>query len=196
MDGFTKVEGIILKSFDYKERQRILRVFTQNGMDSFVAYLSKNQHSTGACQPLCLCEFYYKNTPSELKQTREIYLLEPHLKIREDFDKIEAAGAIIRSLLQTQLPEKPSKTLYHLTKVYLSHLQITKKPKELKVSFLLKLMRYEGLFESCQMSFDQEEQILVNALCYTKDFSLIEEIELDTSLTKKIEAFFEERVCV
>ena len=58
-------------------------------------------------------------------------------------------------------------------------------------------MRHEGLlsFEE-DTPFSKEETILIKALTFTRDFSLIEEIELDGTFTGKIENLFNETVSV
>lgn len=190
---FDEVEGIILKAIDYQETKRILTVFTPNGLLSFIAYLSKKQGTTALTQPLTLALFTFKKATHDLLKIKEISLLDTQIAIRSDFDKIQSAGVIVQSLLKTQLPHKPSNLLYQLVKAYLKQLQSTQNTNALTLSFLLKVLRHEGLYAiDSQNSFTQEEGILLKGLAFTKDFALIESIPIEDVLLRKIRVLFEE----
>ena len=197
MSEFHQIEGVILRSFNYKEKQKILSVFTKDGILSFITYVSKNKASGALCEPTSCVNFTYSKSRSDLLKVKEINLINAHISLRNNYEKIESASNILRSLVKSQLPGKPSPLLYQLTKVYLKQLCKSIYPKGIEISFLLKLMRHEGLLSFEKDSpFTNEETILVKALTFTKDFSLLEEIHLDGIFTGKVENLFNETVNV
>lgn len=190
---FDEVEGIILKAMDYQESKRILTVFTSSGLLSFIVYVSKKQGTMALTQPLTHALFTFKKSNQELLKLQEISLLNAQVLIRNDFDKIQSAGVILQSLLKTQLPHKPSNLLYQLVKAYLKQLQTTQNTNALTLSFLLKVLRHEGLYAiDTQNSFTKEEEILLKGLAFSKDFALIESIPIEDVLLRKIRVLFEE----
>lgn len=143
------LEGIILQGLNFRDYDKILTVFTPDeGVVKFIAKGVRRGSKTGKgnTDPLSQCEFVYSIGKSDLWRCDDISILEAYLPLREDFERIQAACACGRAILQSQLTHKPAPALYALLKSYLKGLCTAPEPENVVVSFLLKVLRHEGLF--------------------------------------------------
>ena len=143
--------GIVLRSFNYKEKSRIISLYTRSsGVISLISRKAQPHLTT----TLCYGEFLYSKGRSDLYSLKEGKSLNMHLPLRASFDLLQTASKMLQTILDTQFPEKPSPNLFDLLLTYLHHLP--KNPDALYTSFLLKLLKHEG-----QLIHD--ENILVQA---------------------------------
>ena len=143
-----RCEGVTLRSLDYKERQRIITVFTEKkGLISLIVkgMSKKNPHLLSLTSPFCRAEFLYKKKRSDLFSFQDGTILDPHLSLRNEWRYLQAAGQLCQLLLQSQLPGKPAPAIYSLFCSYLKRVVEFEDPAALIASFQLKLLRVEGL---------------------------------------------------
>lgn len=214
-----KAEGIVVKSIPYRNDDCILTLFTplKGLMPLFLrnGYKAKKHAGSGALSPLSVVEIIYTNGRGELYPCREISVVRHHLELRKNLSILQTACEILQLISRTQQPDKPAPELYQLLLLYLSKLPEITHPDVLASSFLLKLLRYEGVFpllshcsvcsallqdtwiDACEpfcrphapsgaWHLTQEERHLVETLAYCRDFKQISSLALPSLLSQKI----------
>jgi DNA repair protein RecO (recombination protein O) len=209
-------EGIVLRSLEYKERQRILTVFTEQfGLISLIVKgLSKRKHHLLAiATPFSQSAFVLRRQRSELFNFLDGTLLDEHLSLRGSFAHLQAAGHLGQAILRSQLPEKAAPALYALFASYLKQIPHLTDPTPLILSFQLKLWKHEGLLElsdqcSCceatpthlqegesvcplhakphAQSFSVKEWSTLKELLYVRSFQQLQNIPASPNLIEKI----------
>lgn len=142
------MEGIVLKAIDFRERQRIVTIFTPDEglITVFISRISpKNPERINLSTPLTRADWQVKVRKNDLWSLQDASILDLHLPLRQNFDRLQAARLMIERVLKTQLPHKPAPKLYALFKTFLKSLTTTENPALLELTFALKLMRHEGL---------------------------------------------------
>lgn len=188
----VKIEGIILKTFDYLEQDKILHVFTGEGIKHFIIKGMRKKNSSSA-SPLVLAEFLYapQNLHSNLLPCYEIFSLNFYLYLRKDLSKLKIACLMSQVLYDSQLPDNPSVGLYHLFKEYLKKIEVCSNLVSLFLSFRLKLLKYEGTFSIDHVDeiFSFEEKGFIEILVDSKSLNEITGLNISPELSRKIEAF-------
>lgn len=173
--GEERGEGIILKSTDYKESNRILSIFTPHAgiISVIVKRISKKKPTLiNLTSPLCRAEFVYRKGRSQLYSFIDGTILDLHLPLRHSYKHLQTAGNMLSAIATTQFPEKPVPVLYHLLLSYLKKLPTFSKPEVLFASFKLKLLKHEGLLsitETCNLCQKRNARTLAEgeSLCLT-----------------------------
>lgn len=175
-----KSKGIVLRAIPFKERDRILTLFTEtSGMVSLIVNgLGKKNHSLGLVTPLTEGEFLYLKGNSTLYRFQDGTIVNEHLTLRTEWKYLETAGEMTRLLVQTQFPEKPAPTLYRLFSAYLKQIPHFHHQTTLLASFILKLLQHEGMLPSTE--FDPLLQI--------RSFNVLKEILLSQEDLNKIQS--------
>jgi len=217
--NIDKTEGITLQSIPYKERQKIITVFTkEKGIITLIAkgISKKNTSLISISDPFCLCNFIYKKGKSDIFFLKDLEILDNFLFLRNDLEDINIACKMAKSILKSQMPHKTTPFLYILFKKYLKKITFTNKKNALFSSFLLKVLIHDGLFhlkKRCNICnkkstniqrgeslcenhsttnsffFSEEELQKIEILTYKKTFKEIE-IEINNKLKDKIYHLF------
>lgn len=143
-----KGEGIILHSFEYKEQERIVSIFTHHSgiISVIVKQLSKkNLTLVNLTTPFCQSEFIYRKGKSDLYRFIDGTILDSHLSIRQSLSHLQYGGKMLQAIRSTQFPGKPAPFLYQLLLSYIKKLPTYIEPGALYCSFQLKLLKHEGL---------------------------------------------------
>lgn len=137
--------GLVLRSIDYRDRQKIVTLFTPEGLFSFIikGLNPKKPQLLQLTTPLTLAEYELKETRGELYRFVDGTPHTSHPSLRSSYATLEAGLTIAGHLLSTQLPGKPAPALYQLTLSYLANLP--RDPATLLASFRIKLLKHEGL---------------------------------------------------
>ena len=141
-----KIEGIVLRSQDYKESHRIITLFTPEGLISLIVrgISRKNSRLLTLTTPFCNAEYLYRKTHSELLSFRDGTVLDDHLSLRHSLASLQLAGSLANAILTSQMAGKPAPALYLLYKAYHKQASHFPNPGALLASFYLKLLKYEG----------------------------------------------------
>jgi DNA repair protein RecO (recombination protein O) len=156
-----KTQGITLRSIPYKERQRIVNIFTrENGVISLIVkgLSQKNTSLLAFSSSFCLSEIIYIKKRSDLYILKDFSIIDDNLSLREDFSFINSAYLIVKAILDSQLHHKKAVSLYELLKSYLKKIPIFKSHDSLITSFLLKILIYEGLINiksTCNLCYEE-----------------------------------------
>lgn len=223
MQPYFRTEGIVLNAFPFQDYDLILSVFSLNeGLIKLIvkkALCSKNRTTIS---PLTQIECVYSKGKSELYKCKEISLLNPFLRIRDNLNTLESASEMIRVVLNTQQIHSPAPHLYALLRGYLEKIPFADDSKVFSTSFYLKTLRHEGLLElepRCSvcsshlntyslangqnycsshrpphhLSFNEDEMALLLDLAFCQNFSKITNISISFEFYEKIKSFFKER---
>ncbi len=195
------MDAIVLKATPYEEDGKILKIFTAEvGVASVIVKKLKRKETfwQTVTSPLARGEYHLTRRRSDLYTLGEASLIDAHFEIRNDFNKLDAACTILRAILTSQYPEKPSPELYLLTITYLRKLKTFKDPLLLALSFQMKLLNYEGLFpetkDELESPITSNDWLILECLCHAKKFDLLESITLTSELQEKASELFKTRI--
>lgn len=194
MDRKRQTEAITLRSLDYKDRQRIVTLFTkESGRVSLIikGISPKKPLLLTLSTPFCIAEVHYLKGRSDLHHYQDGTLLNPLSTLRTSYSHLTAATHMATTLLTTQLPEKKSPDLYHLLKAYLLHLHTFTDPTPLTLSFQLKFLLHEGLLSLTRPPalFTPTEWKTLLPLALAKHFSVIPKAPIPTDLFEKLKNY-------
>lgn len=185
-------EGIVLRSVDYRDTEKIVTIFTKNEgrVELIVKGLKANQTEKRAlCSPLSCSEFVYTSGRTELCRLIDITSIDPFLALREKLSFLQEAGRMTRALLTSQLPGKASPLLYALFRSYLGALPSFPAPEVVSASFQLKLLRHEGILHLS--SFSKGDQELLQLLAFATNLPLLRSLSPPPGLLEQINHHFE-----
>jgi DNA repair protein RecO (recombination protein O) len=189
-----KAEGIVLRSLEYRDRQRIITLFTkEEGIISLIVKHISSKRSTmlALTTPFTRGEYLYRRGRSELMPLEDATLLDEHLELRNRFESLQAAGELVQAILASQMPGKAAPILYGLFSAYLKQIAHFPKPDSAICSFLLKILKHEGLIAWDHLSaFRQEEQEIVKQLLIISSFNQLREHSIPSDFSTKIRSYF------
>lgn len=144
-----QTQGVILSTLNYQDYDVILTVFTlDRGLIKFFfkGGNNKKRRQGSSLDPLTCAEFMYNKGKGDFYFCNEVSPINAYLDIRKDLKYLEAGCNLLRTIQQTQFPEKPSLPLYQLLLRFLGHIPKVNVPENLDLSFKLKVMRHDGIF--------------------------------------------------
>jgi DNA repair protein RecO (recombination protein O) len=180
------MEAIVLKAQDYKEKERILTLYTKERGLASVLVKGIGRRNAGITSPPAHADFTVKEGRSELLVCREASLINCHLEVRKSLRHIQATANILNTLYKSQLPSNPSPPLFSLLSSYLTHLPSAPHPETLALSFALKLKRHEGELNLDPAPFSQEEWENLLTLVYARTFAPIIQMGEANSIAAKL----------
>lgn len=178
-----RFKGVVLGEFAYGEKDRIVSLFTPQGLYKAIEKFGKKHNVSN----FSIIEGLLVEGRSELFKLKEVKVTKTFLNIRENYDAIEAALKMGDAIMKTQLGDKPAENLYLIFIGFLERLE--KNPNAYMTSFLLKLMVNEGFWQMPK-GLSQEEEQIIEVLTLARQRHLIEEIAVDNALMQKIEKIF------
>lgn len=215
-------EGVILETINFQDYDQIITVFTLE--EGLIKLIVKNANSFRAKKgavlaPLTKAEFIYKKGKSNIWKCQEVSLIKTHLELRQNLAWLEAGCGLMRAILSSQMEHKPAPDLYRLLTSYLAKAHEIQ-PEALLSSFILKILRHEGLFvplaycaaclqpmdsvyvadgesyckkdaPSLDLCFEKEELNILHHLAFCLSFSALKEAKIHPVLTKKIRFLFD-----
>jgi DNA repair protein RecO (recombination protein O) len=199
MPSEERGEGIVVRSIDFKDRQKIITVFTQqHGLISLIVkgITRTRPHLLTLTSPFTQAEFLYSVGRSDLYLFRDGTPLTTHNSLRENLTHLTAGTQILQALTLSQLPGKAAPALYKLTLTYLKHLSSCQDPHPLTASFLLKLLKHEGHFSSDYREgyFSAKEWENIVELADVREMAKLKEMAITEELGKKLKEFFQRKV--
>jgi len=185
--------GIVLKSFDYQEKARILTLFSkEEGVLSLIVKKISTQspHLLSLSTPFCEGEYSYLKKRSDLYLFQEGIVLTPHLTLRNRLSSLRAASHLAQLVLSSQMPGQSSPFLYLLFSSYLKQLPLFEDPFSLVSSFEIKLLIHEGLMPSHRDPFfSQEEWSLLVDLAEVRSFTALKKLKVEETMQKKVREY-------
>ncbi len=189
-----KIEGIVLRAQDYKERHRIITLFSSSGLLSLIVrgISRKNARLLSLTTPFCHGEYLFRRGRTELFNFVDGSVLDDHFSLRQSLASLNTAGALANAILTSQLPGKSSPHLFSLYKSYHKQVVHFEDSNTLLSSFYLKLLHHEGLLSPSEVPphFSSHEWQLVLSLGSAQQFSSLRTLTLTPQLPQKINALF------
>lgn len=177
--------AILLRSTPYLNTARILTLYTRT-LGLLSAYTRKTSAHT---DPFHLAEWILKPSKTELYTVSDVHLLDPLTALRSTHAHLTFAGALANTLLQSQLPGKPSPLLFDLTLHYLRALPTFPQPATLLASYRLKLLLHEGHLSADELTPDP-----LPLLATTRSLTPLRPLTLSPPLLRQIEHLFLSRI--
>ncbi len=143
-----KTEAIVLKTSPYGDYNQIVTFYTQDfGLVKCAAKFSRSPKNklSALLAPFNELEAHFLLRNRDLETLQSAALIHPHLELRSSLETLEAASLCLDALLKTQLPGKSAPLLYALLRKYLTLIPEAVSPEALSASFLLKLLKHEGV---------------------------------------------------
>ncbi len=202
-EEMEETEGIVLKSIDFKDHERIITIFTRDlGIASLIVkgVRGGNLQKLAITTPFCQVEFLYSRGKSELLRYHDSTVLHEHHELRTQYAHLEAAGLMAKAILQFQLPGTPAPTLYALFERYLKKIPEFPNPLPLTTSFLLKMLHLEGLISEdshdgrITSTFTSAEKEILKELIQSRSFQKLSQLPVTPEFAKKISDFFASRI--
>lgn len=187
-----RAEGIVLKTFDYKDNERISTVLTKDeGVITLIAKGIKYNNKISLTTPFCQAEFLFIKGKSELFKLQDGTIINDHSFLRNSLLHLQAAADMVKHILKSQLPGKPAPQLYNLLLAYLNKLPFFKDTTPLTCSFYLKLLTHEGVLswdnpQVFPLSVTDEEWRVLQNLALIRSFKEMQKISLTYELKEKL----------
>ncbi|MDN3505876.1 MAG: DNA repair protein RecO [Simkaniaceae bacterium] len=194
-------EGLVLRSIDYKDRQKIITLYTPTrGLISLIVkgINRKKSHLLTLTSPFTKGEYHFQIGKSDLYTYRDGTPLSTHNNLRQNLSHLQAATTLLKALLTSQLPGKPAPDLYALTNLYLKHIPSFSNPENLTASFHLKILLHDGHLSPThrQAPFTQTEWETLLPLLSSRTLQPLRDLPPAPLLNQKIETFFQQTLCL
>lgn len=190
-------EGIVIKSFNYRETSKIVEIFTKyEGLISLVAKgVRKNKKTLGVLEPLNIVFVsYYKKNTQNLYLLSKIETIKSFHKLTNNYNKLLTSLLILDLIHQTQPFAEPNENLFELTTKTLEKLkQENSNPFLILTYFIINLLKDLGIdfIEKTNKLHNSSNYIYLNlingdisALPFQNNFARIKRETVD--LIKKI----------
>jgi DNA repair protein RecO (recombination protein O) len=192
-------QGIVLQTVPFRDHDVIASVFTaQHGLVKlFIRGNFKKSRQHHALSPLVHGEFLFKQGRNELMSCQSTKITHSFLQLRNDWKTLQAACRIIKSVEESQLPGKPSHSLYQVLFYYLSHLHEAEDVHCLTSSFLLKLLKHEGVLHFPPLCSICEQHItdawIYEGMMYCREHAVFGSTSLSSQELENAKRLSEER---
>jgi len=193
--------AIILRSLPFRDHQKIISAFSKElGMIGLIikGLSSKKSLKLPFCEPFCEAELVLSKKGGDLFLFKEGSVIDLHLPLRNDLAYIKTSSLMAKAILGSQLPEKPSPSLYTFLTAVLRRIPTASCQKTLLACFYLKLLKHEGIYNTPHVSrggtiLSERERALFLKLAEMRNFSRLEEESVsEGELALAEEIFFEQ----
>ena len=152
----VKTEGIVLKTFDFRETSRIATFFTRDfgKVKGILKGIRKDPKKFGSSvEKFSVNDIvYYQHRNSDLHLVSHCDMKDFYSGLRRDLERMTAAS-YAAELIDTLMPaEEQSLEIYHLMQVFLRCLQSTQDVSKLVQTFQIKILSLSGFqphLETC-----------------------------------------------
>lgn len=194
-----KHEGVVLKSIDFRDRQKIITLFTPTrGLISLIVkgITAKKNHLLTLTSPFTVAEYHINIRRSELFTLVDGTPLQTNYALRANLGHLQSASLLVKALLTSQLPEKAAPDLYLLTITYLKALPQFTNSTPLTASYHLKLLKHDGHLDpaSRHSPFTPSEWNELLPLLTTRSIAQLKELQITPELHLKVETYFHKKI--
>lgn len=200
MDQNTST-AIVLKSIPFKDFDRIVHLFTEKEglVSAYLKGASKPSHQLhGLITPFSYISVTYTKGRGEMVRVMDGESLKIETSLRSSLSALKASVKCTETILKTQLPHRTNEKAFRILKSFLSRLGKSPSPEVCAMSFQLKIMHLEGLFnfanacDRCHTSISKASIFLSYKESFCKACS--HEHMLELSLDEQIQLSFLTRV--
>jgi|GEM_PF-1391260 len=183
-------EGLVLSATELVGGKKVVTLFTkESGRLSFVMprIAKKQLTQMNLISPFTHGQYILSPSRSNLYRFNDGSIISLNLDLRNEWAHLECAGHLSSALLKSQMEGKGAPELFNLTITFLRRIPLSKNLSSLRASFLLKLLKHEGLLCSDHPLFDRDDRESVDRLANARTFDAIEGLTLTDSLGEKIQ---------
>lgn len=217
-----ETEGIVLKILPYQDYNRIVTLFTPEGLIKIFAkggkktFLRQNELAV-----LTQGVYIVQKGRGDFHQVKDATIVNQHLRLRERFENLEVADKMIRAILETQWPGKAVPRLYALFQLFIEQIPQFADPDRLMAAFYLKLLKHEGILQLtgccclCQkptesryggeqfcsthlpegaLLFSTEEELQLIHIAESRSFHFFAEMAWHRSFSEKVSSLFAQAI--
>lgn len=147
MENFHDIEGLVLSSMDYKENNKIIKVFTKELGIISIMYKNKNKLFNESSLEFDLFSLSRFNLVKgkNFYYLQELDLIESNFFLRDDLKKNTYAIVMIDFIKNILYDEMPDDRIYELLKKAISILKFKDNVIDIYNGFLLKLSYFSGI---------------------------------------------------
>jgi DNA repair protein RecO (recombination protein O) len=189
MSNFLRCRCLILRCYRYSEADLIVRAINQQGLRLSIiakgAVKSRKRFGGGVLQPTHFVEVVLREpkTVEKMLILEEAVLLRDFGGLRDQFEKLDAALSIVGAIDKlAQEGDTQNSHLFDMTGHFLSTLEKTNRPQFVRIHFLIRLMRQQGILSVNEWM----SPFLLTPLNKTEDLDLC----LDEVLVRDLESRF------
>lgn len=139
----NEIKGLILSSIDYKEKSKIVYLYTPYGHDSIKANRSKDLSSGLLGFTTTLNEVSYIKSNAKFPTLIEYHLIESHFDLTSSLDKLEVIPIILK-IIQNIPEDTNHKKVFNFIIEILKELK-NNPPKKVLAIFLIKMTYVFGV---------------------------------------------------
>ncbi len=182
-------EGIVLRTIDVKENDRLIILFTKElGIVKVYAskIKSKQNPAAVASTPLVASEWILQKAREDLYFHSEVSISTQNLQLRSNINVLQSACDLLKAIEKGIAHEDPAPEVYDLLQLFLECLPNAASPASVKAVFLAKLLFYQGL-----MGEDDSQGLQV--LADLRSIDALMQIALPAEAHDEVVNAFEER---
>lgn len=217
-----KLQGITLHTLKFGDYDLIATVFTREaGVVKLIIKRGLSLKNKSPITPLTRAEFVYTAGKGEIHVCKETDVLERYYGHSPSLAKLEAGCALAQAVHHSQMLEKPAPQLYDLFCAFLAMVNHQEDPNRWVCSFLLKILKHEGLidtYSSCGVChapiehvyasrgegfckehsppqaiiLKKEEVQLLNLLAHSRSLTELSSLETPINFVEKIKILFKQ----
>jgi DNA repair protein RecO (recombination protein O) len=151
-------EGIVLQSIPFKERDRIITLFTKEGGMVKLFMKGKFAFQNGLSERFTIGDYLYSQGKGEMFRFCDGSVVEQNLDLRTSWEALEMGEKMCATILKSQWPEKEAPELYGFLISFLKKIPQAVSLETLWSAFLVKLMKHEGVLQlepHCSQCFER-----------------------------------------
>ena len=195
-----RAEGVVLHAFPFKDYDQIITIFTKEmGLVKLFVKGGRSRRKSlhASLEPLTCAEFVFRIGKGDLYSCKEITPIDLHLPLRQSLTALQQGCALLMAVQRSQMPGKASPMLYALLRKYLNRMSFMRQPEVLVSSFLLKLLRHEGLMhlthQCATCSRDLRERAVIGGESFCKEHAPISSWLISDKEAEIVHRLFESR---
>lgn len=188
-------EGIVLQSIPFKERDRILTLFTKEGGILKLFMKGKFAFQNGLSERFTVGDFLYSQGKGEMFRFCDGSVVDQNLELRTSWEVLEMGEKMCSTLLKSQLPEKEAPELYGFLISFLKKIPLVPSLDTLWSAFLVKLLKHEGILQldpHCSQCYEKVS-LRYGGERFCKLHAPRDSIEMTSMEEKHLERLYEER---
>ncbi len=190
---FYQSEGIVLQATPFKEKDKILTLFTKEGGIIKLFVKGKLSFQNALTERFTIGDYLFKAGKGDLFQFCDGSLLEQNLGLRSSWDRLQLGEKLSSALLKSQWPEKSSPALYFLFVTFLKKIGITEDLRKLETIFYLKLLKHEGILQltpHCSQC-EKEGNFRFGGECFCSQHAPQESQEMESGEEENLRTLFD-----
>jgi DNA repair protein RecO (recombination protein O) len=209
-EAYFQSEGIVINSLPFKERDKIITLFTKERGVIKLYLKGKLLSHHALTERFTIGDYLYSQGRGDLFQFCEGAVVDQNLHLRGSWDSLVKGEKMLEAIQRSQWPGKAAPQLYELFTQFI-------KREASYTAFLLKVLKHEGILQrgkvcshcdrmashryggekycsshapGSSLGFDETEEEMLDFLFEAKTFELIQSHPTTATFNQKVETLF------